>query len=383
MSTKILAHRCLLLVAVMITSAALFGAAELGVRVRQHIKFGSLLRIEDTYTVDAKSGLRIPVPGGSFGGIHINSLGFRSPELEVPKSASTVRIAFLGSSTTYCAEVSSNENTWPYLVAQKLQARWPDVTVDYINAGVPGYSLESSVLNLKSRVAPLDPDVIVIYEGHNDLSGNSFHLAVKEGLVSKPTEQNLSWPAKYSLLWYLVEKNLLIMSKQLTAREVEGKLRFDKEALTAPFRRDLKDLVQASKRVASLVVLVTFSTQLRSDQTTGQQTRAAATSLYYMPYMSINGLIEAYASYNQVVRQVAEETGSLIITDENSIPGDAQHFVDSIHFTDKGSRFMSERVAHALLESAALQEIFSVKSANPEEKVTSGHLPQRSQARDN
>ena len=131
MSTKILAHRwLLLLLAVMITSAALFGAAELGVRARQHIKFGSLLRIEDTCTTDAKSGLRIPVPGGSFGGIHINSLGFRSPELEVPKSASTVRIAFLGSSTTYCAEVSSNENTWPYLVAQKLQARWPGVTAD-------------------------------------------------------------------------------------------------------------------------------------------------------------------------------------------------------------------------------------------------------------
>lgn len=375
MSTRNLAahHRWLLLAATVVTiSVALFGAAELGVRVRQHIKFGSLLRIEDTYTIDPKSGLRIPVPGGSFGGIHINSMGFRSPELEIPKAASTVRMAFLGSSTTYCADVSSNENTWPHLVAQKLRAQWPDVNVDYINAGVPGYSVTSSLQNLKSRVAPLAPDIIVIYEGHNDLSGNSFDLAVKEGLASKQTEQNLSWPAKYSLLWYLVEKNLLIISKQRSAHEIEGKLRFDKEALTAPFRRDLKDLVEASKRVAPLVVLVTFSTQLRNEQTPEQQTRAAATSLYYMPYMSINGLIEAYAGYNEVVRQVAQETGSLMISDENSIPGDPQHFVDSIHFTDEGSRVMSQRVAHALLESAALQEIFSIKSAHLAVKVGGG-----------
>src|SRR5438552_11677291 len=171
-----LQHSLLLGVVVVITSVALFGAAELAVRVRQHIKFGSLLRIEDTYTVDAKSGLRIPVPGGSFGGIRINSLGFRGPELKVPKPASTVRIAFLGSSTTYCAEVSSNENAWPHLVAQALRAHWPGATVDYVNAGVPGYAVASSLQNLQYRVARLDPHMIVVYVGHHDLSGNSFHL---------------------------------------------------------------------------------------------------------------------------------------------------------------------------------------------------------------
>src|SRR2546425_12595206 len=123
MSTRNLAahHRWLLLAATVVTiSVALFGAAELGVRVRQHIKFGNLLRIEDTYTLDPKSGMRIPVPGGSFGGIHVNSMGFRGPELKTPKSRHTLRIAFLGSSTTYCAEVSNNENTWPHLVAETL-----------------------------------------------------------------------------------------------------------------------------------------------------------------------------------------------------------------------------------------------------------------------
>jgi lysophospholipase L1-like esterase len=247
-----------------------------------------------------------------------------------------------------------------------MQAKWPGVGVDYVNGGVPGYSVASSLQNLEYRVRPLDPDIIVIYEGHNDLSGNSFHLAVKQGLVSKQTEQNLSWPAKYSLLWYLVEKNLLIMSQQRTSRATEGKLIVDKDALAAPFHDDLKRLVEAGQRVARLVVLVTFSTQLRHDQTPEQQARAAVSSLYYMPYMTTADLIQAYDTYNEVVRQVAQETGALLIADENSIPGDADNFADSVHFTDKGSYVMSQRVAHALLESNHLEEIFSSKSAGLE-----------------
>ena len=342
---------------VVLASCTLFGAAELGLRVRQEIRFGKFLRIEDTYTLDPKSGMRIPVPGRSFGGIHINSMGFRGPELKMPKSRSTLRLAFLGSSTTYCAEVSNNENTWPHLVAEALQAEWPGLSVDYINGGVPGYSVSSSLKNLEYRVTPLEPDVIVIYEGHNDLTGNSFNLARKQGLVSTPPAQNLSWPAKYSLLWYLVEKNLVIMSHERTARQTAGKLSFDKEDLAGPFRRDLKDLVELSKRTAPIIVLVTFSTQLREDQTPEQQSRAAATSLYYMPYMSVNGLIQGYAEYNGVVRQVAWETGAVLIAGENAIPGDAQHFADSVHFTDKGSHVMARRVARGLIQSPRLQEL--------------------------
>src|SRR5215471_5362125 len=94
--------------------ATTFGLAEIAVRVRHRLKFGTFWGIEDTYTIDPKSGLRIPIPGGHFGGIHINSLGFRGPEISIPKPRSTLRVAFLGSSTTFCGEVSSNENAWPH-----------------------------------------------------------------------------------------------------------------------------------------------------------------------------------------------------------------------------------------------------------------------------
>jgi lysophospholipase L1-like esterase len=305
--------------------------------------------------------LRIPVPDGRFGSIHINSRGFRGPEITVPKPPSTVRIAFLGASTTYCAEVSSNENVWPHLVTKALQSKWAEGAFDYVNGGVPGYTTLTSLKNLQIRIAPLQPDVIVIYEGHNDLSGNGLELAIEQGLASKPAEMELLWPAKYSLLWYLVEKNLLIMRNQQTALQAEGKLRIDRDKLDGPFRRDLRELVAASQRSARLVVLVTLTYRLRKDQSPQEKKEAAVTNVFYMPYISADGLIDVVENYNDVIREVANEKGTLLVEGDKGIPGNKEYFADSVHFTDKGSQAQAERVSRVLIESKALQEIVEQK----------------------
>ena len=41
-------------------------------------------------------GMEFAIPGASSGGVSINGLGFRGPELEMPKPADTIRIAFAG-----------------------------------------------------------------------------------------------------------------------------------------------------------------------------------------------------------------------------------------------------------------------------------------------
>lgn len=352
--------RLMLTALVVVAMAGLYLAAETAVRIRQWIKYGTAFEIEDTYTLDPVSGLRIPKPGGTFGPVHINSLGFRGPEIAVPKPPATLRVAFLGSSTTYCAEVSGNDAVWSNLVIQAMRRKWPALSVDYVNAGVPGFTVKNTLRNLEMRVAPLRPDIIVIYEGHNDISRNSFELAVKDGLIKERLGQELSWPSKYSLLWYLVEKNLLILRQQHTAAVVP-KLKFDPETLVAPFRHDLRELVKASEKDAKLVVIATLSDRLRKEQTPEQRMQASITHLYYMPYMSTDGLIEAYASYNYAIRRVARENGALLVAGEDSIPADAQDFADSIHFTDKGSLAMADRVARGLLASDEVAKLVSQK----------------------
>lgn len=338
----------------LVLCVALALVAEGAVRVRQWMKYGYLARVEDTFVSDPESGLRLLIPNKVTGGIAINSLGFRGPELAVPKPAGTVRLAFVGASTTYCAEVTDNEHVWPHLVTSALGKARPDVHFDYVNAGVPGYGVSTSLTHLNYKVAPLDPDVIVIYHATNDLSQNSLDLARARGVAQKRTEQTLSWLSQYSLLAYLVEKNLLINEQQQHAADQQAKLAFDVEEVTAPFKADLLALVRRSQEVAPVVVLATFSFRLRHGQTPEEQAAAAATSLYYMPYMSIDGLLRAADAYNVAIREVAAETGAVVVEVAEEIPGDALHFVDSVHFTDQGSAAIADLVTRRLLEPATL-----------------------------
>ncbi len=86
------------------------------VRVRQYVWHGTFSTTLFRSSVDPVTGLEVPVAGETTGAIRINRLGFRGPEIEIPAPAGTIRIGFLGASTTFCAEASSNEAAWPHLV---------------------------------------------------------------------------------------------------------------------------------------------------------------------------------------------------------------------------------------------------------------------------
>ena len=150
------------------------------VRARQWIKYGSPGELQE-FTKDPQTHLRVPLASSNTGRIEVNSLGFRSPELTIPKPKNSIRLAFLGGSTTWCAEVSGNKYTWPYLVWDELQKTYPQVTFDFLNAGVPGYSTKESLITLESRVAQMNPDVIVVYHATNDISYDSRNLARQKG----------------------------------------------------------------------------------------------------------------------------------------------------------------------------------------------------------
>jgi lysophospholipase L1-like esterase len=345
---------------VLFSIVLLFLVAEGAIRVRQALKYGAATTVEDLYTVDPRSGLRVPIAGSHYSGrITVNSLGFRGGEIAVPKPPETIRVAFLGASTTWCGEVSSDEKVWPHLVAQGLHAAAPRKRVDHVNGGVPGYTVASSLQNLERRIAPLEPDIIVIYEAANDLSGELREVAAAKGLIESARIPERSWLSRYSLMSELVEKNVRVLLAQQAASRGSNRLTIDPKTLGKDFRNRLSALVKASKQRAKIVALVTFSTQLRAGQDEQQSMRAAVSALYYMPFMTPGSLIQAYGRYNEVIREVAAESGVLLIGDEDSIPGDSAHFTDSVHFTDAGSERMAARVLKALTSDPRVKQLLS------------------------
>jgi lysophospholipase L1-like esterase len=327
--------------------------AEGAARARHWTRQGIFWGTDQTYKMDPKTGLRVLIPYSNFGPVHINSFGFRSPEIPLEKPVGRLRLAFLGGSTTYCAEVSSDQMTWPYLVVAEIKRRFPDLDIDFVNGGVPGYTTRTLKPYLEKRVAQFRPDVIVIYEASNDLSVNSSALAREQGVATHTDEQSLGWLSHHSLLVYLVEKNLVVLRQQhpLLGDGAQQKVVIDQARLDALYRRDLTALVEASKKVADLVVTVTFAPRLRTNQPPEELRAAAVTSLYYMTGMTPEAILEGFQHYNDIIRSVAAEENTLLIKDENSIPADAVHYKDSAHFTDAGSVLMARRVADSLLSS--------------------------------
>lgn len=90
----------------------------------------------------------------------INARGLRGADLH-PRSESSVRILFLGDSTTWGWGVEAGQ-AYPALLGERLQARYPDTDIQVLNAGVPFYGTIDEVAFLKHRVAELDPDIVVL-----------------------------------------------------------------------------------------------------------------------------------------------------------------------------------------------------------------------------
>jgi lysophospholipase L1-like esterase len=348
---------------VVVALALMLLAAEVVVRMRQQAKYGSAATFENQYAVDAKTGLRVPVPNLSTGRISVNSLGFRGPEIAMPKPAGTLRVAFLGASTTWCAEVSGNDHVWAHLATSELSQTFPHVRVDYVNAGVPGYTMSSVLKSFEQRVAPLEPDVVVIYEAANNLSAELRQLAASQGIIPEPRMQELSWPSRYSVLWNLVEKNLKVLSAQRAASRNTKPLSLPVDGLGAEYRHLLTQVVRAAQRRAKFVAIATFSIQPRAAQSLDAQMRASASAFVYTPFVTPAVLIESYDRYNDIIRQVARETGAFLIEGEKDIPGDSQHFADTVHFTDEGSKAMARRVSRALSSSTELRSILAKPAA--------------------
>jgi hypothetical protein len=106
------------------------------------------------------------------GGLRTNRFGWRGDQIELRKPARTVRVAFVGASTTV------NDHAYPFSypeLAGFWLNKWSDrqgygIRVEIINAGREGITSSDIAAIVQDEVLPLEPDMIVYYEGSNQFS---------------------------------------------------------------------------------------------------------------------------------------------------------------------------------------------------------------------
>jgi lysophospholipase L1-like esterase len=326
--------------------------AEAAVRVRAWVKYGNASpgTADPMRTYNAEWDLYTPAPGYEYKGanthVKINALGFRGDEIAREKPARTVRIVCLGASTTFSAEASSNDAIWTALLQRQLQADYPDVTIEVVNASFPGYTSAENLKNLRHRVLPLDPDLVLYYEANNEIVKDTRELALARGLTDDtrrhPVVQAL---VSHSLLADLVDKNLAIMMR---SRATGPKLDDVPADLPDRFVRTLDEMRTLLEPRDVPLVLSTFIVKYRRDQDRPTQIANADVALYYMPWMSIDGMLAAMDRYNAALVAYGARAGLPVIDDRTAIPPDAAHFADCMHLTDRGNAAMAPRFYRGL-----------------------------------
>ena len=102
--------------------------------------------------------------------ITINSLGFRGDEFSSIKPSDTYRIFMVGGSTMFGLGASSDETTIPGIL-QKIFDADNSITqkIEVINAGIQGANSETELNLIKQKLVTFSPDLVIVYDGWNDL----------------------------------------------------------------------------------------------------------------------------------------------------------------------------------------------------------------------
>jgi GDSL-like lipase/acylhydrolase family protein len=139
-----------------------------------------------------------PTPNYKKGQTSHNSLGYRSDEFPLKKPDGVFRIVALGGSSTYDVSIKDNKKTFTAQLERMLREDYGYQNVQVINAGVPGYNSWEILGNLEFRILDLDPDLVIIYEGVNDVHAR---LVVPSAYSGDDLGRREAWQVPHVALW--------------------------------------------------------------------------------------------------------------------------------------------------------------------------------------
>lgn len=276
--------------------------------------------------------------------VSVNSLGHRDDErLRSPKETGGFRIACLGGSTTFGFGASNNTAAYPNVLEAELG-------VEVLNAGVHGWNVRSSLLNLR-RLPDLSLDAVVVLHGHNDLYENwsPTYAAAAEGR-----------PAPLpSVLVRVLETSAAL--RRFRRSILRSNRKHDKHETLNPsgaeaFEANLRELVAEERRLGLRVLLCTFPSLYAP---TLEETRAIYPDANGKPSAQVRDylrnsvhtypvFVAGLARYNQIIRAVAKSEGVGLADLERTLADDPAYYVDFVHHTDAGHAAKAKLIGESI-----------------------------------
>ncbi len=214
--------------------------------------------------------------------VHIDKQGFRGPDVSVDKAPGTKRIMVVGASTTFDIGVTRDDRAWPARLAVRLHEIAPNQPVEVINAGVAGYLVLHDIIRLVTEYPSYSPDLIIFYQGHNDLFGslNPSAYAAREWTETPGEVPTVTpwahWLSRHSLLYGKVVVKLgLLRFRRTGERQSAPPELLDRGA--TKFSRDVNAFLMLARSMG-IPVLVPELVQVSGGGATTESDTAVRTS---------------------------------------------------------------------------------------------------------
>lgn len=300
-----------------------------------------------------------------FGWASVNGQGFRGSRPTRQASESAFRIMTVGGSTTFDPYVA-DDHAWPARLEHYLNATPGGVPVEVINAGVPGYKALDNLLRLQMELYRYHPDVILLYDGHNDLLGTlqRTRLHVRPDSGDRPGELAPQsglrrWFEDHSLLYAKLRGRLkairmraLAPSKISVTDGTIGPAQWTNaiEEEAEEFGHDITGFAVLARSLGIRVILVENvhvthpDSVVEHDSVVDREWRTTA------PFAPPDVVLRGYHRVNEVIRQVAlKQSLATLPTTTFGLQGTAQFYpTDPIHFSDAGADSMARHTAEWL-----------------------------------
>ena len=112
--------------------------------------------------------------------ININSFGFRGDEFAKIKPDKTYRIFVVGASPVFGYGATSDETTISGYMGKFLDGKDFGFDIEVINSGLQAADSNKELKLVEKRLVTFSPDLIIIYDGWNDLRSNVSPNELKE-----------------------------------------------------------------------------------------------------------------------------------------------------------------------------------------------------------
>jgi lysophospholipase L1-like esterase len=248
-------------------------------------------------------------------GERLNSDGFRGAEWG-RKPPGVFRILALGDSCTFGLIARERfgfvKQPYPIKLQRLVERRIGPERVEVLNAGIPGYNSYHGLLLLRTRLRDLDPDLITVRYGWNDL----FLSAQGEGEAFREPESALALFVQDLALrtrLYAFARRLALELRALrrpVADQADSAFSMQRSwEPTKPierYERNLRRIVEIGRSRGAEVWLLTSP----ANPAPGEEAMALQSATNRLAF---GELLRIHDEYNEAVRRVGREMGALVV----------------------------------------------------------------------